>query len=375
MLVTSEHVSALLLVLLVVAGAVALWILQQQLHSEYTKAAQERLPSKIKVDAVEVGLDGTVVLYIRTLDDYTSKVQTFYLVDPVSDLALAVYNYEVTLSPGNVTRVLIPSYVLKGTSLPERSYLVLKTGSATSLTTVAVVPRQVLEQALAREFPKLAYRAYESSSNLNINHYVVLDPVRGDFRLHDDPTGKDFYGKAPLITDSEVRLPGWVPWSNRPFDSPVIVAVNPTYARRDWVFTVNLAGQPYRFYLQALGEEALGDYLLLWEDLYNPFRPPSSVDDWMDHVVRVTLFENGTLRVAILRAKGGYRQAFYVGLPSINAPPAHPSAGCCSSSISNIGRLPCGDSCVYCKDFNAYWQVVSGGYYREFYVTSTAASP
>jgi len=114
MLVTSEHVSALLLVQLVVAGAVALWILQQQLHSEYTKAAQERLPSKIKVDAVEVGLDGTVVLYIRTLDDYTSKVQTFYLVDPVSDLALAVYNYEVTLSPGNVTRVLIPSYVLKG---------------------------------------------------------------------------------------------------------------------------------------------------------------------------------------------------------------------------------------------------------------------
>ncbi|MHC1600797.1 MAG: hypothetical protein ACXQTI_00985 [Candidatus Nezhaarchaeales archaeon] len=67
------------------------------------------------------------------------------------------------------------------------------------------------------------------------------------------------------------------------------------------------------------------------------------MDDWKDHVVRVTSFTNGTYRIAVFMAKGGYSHKFYVGVdkPWESLPSQTP---------------------VYQKSFGAYWSNINGGY-------------
>jgi len=339
--------------------------------SELSMQASQKLPSKIKIEGIDIAVDGTIILYVRTLDDYNVTLDTFYLVDPQNDMVLTSYKYTVELHPGEVARIYVPSIVFRRINLPDRSFLILKTGSAEATTSVGNIPMSVFKEALNKKFKKIGYRAYRSRANLAVNHFVVLDPISGKFRFYENTKGEEYYGYAPIYTDTdEIFIPNWVPWNQRPFDSPVLVIVNPTHGHRDWVFTVNLNGVYYRFKLDAISDDVVSDYLFLWEDLYNPIIPPGSIDDWMDHVVRVSLFLNGTYRVAVYRAKGGYRQAFYVGILSFTTYLQDPVSGCCVSSISAIGTVNCGDSCVYCKDFGAYWANIVGGYYTEFYHTN-----
>lgn len=369
----SHVVAILLLIVVAVSVSVLLYFYVASTTSRASEQATVRLPSKVNIEGIDVAVDGTIILYVRTLDNYNVTLDMFYLVDPRNSMVLASYKYTVELRPGNVAKIFIPSIVIRRISLPDTSFLILKTGSGEATTSIGNVPMSVIKEALNRRFKKIGYRAYRSRTNLNANHYIVLDPVSGKFRFYENTNGGEYYGYAPIFTDTnEIFIPNWVPWEDRPFDSPVLVVVNPTYGHRDWVFTVNLNGVYHRFKLEAIGEDVVSDYLLLWEDLYNPIVPPTSVDDWMDHVVRVSLFFNGTYRVAVYKAKGGYRQAFYVGLPSLNTHLEAPASGCCVSSMSAIGTMDCGDSCVYCKDFGAYWQRMVGGYYTEFYHTNVS---
>lgn len=367
----SHIVAILLLMVVAVSVSILTYLYILNITSEISTYATEKLPSKVKIDGIDIAVDGTIILYVRTLDDYNVTLDMFYLVDPQNDMILTSYKYTVELRPGEVAKIYVPSIVIRRINLPERSFLILKTGSAEATANIGNIPMSVIKEALSREFKKIGYRAYRSSADLNINHFVVLDPVSGKYRFYENTVGEEYYGYAPIYTDTdEIFIPNWVPWDQRPFDSPVLVIVNPTYGHSDWVFTVNLNGVYYRFKLDAISDDVVSDYLFLWEDLYNPIIPPRSVDDWMDHVVRVSLFFNGTYRVAVYRAKGGYRQAFYVGITSLTSYLENPAPGCCVSSISAIGTINCGDSCVYCKDFGVYWANVIGGYYTEFYHTN-----
>jgi len=92
---------------------------------------------------------------------------------------------------------------------------------------------------------------------------------------------------------------------------------------------------------------AVDDFLIFWEDLFNPLHPPSSVDDWKDHVVRVTLLPGSTYRLAVYLAKGGYKHQFFVATTNPN-----PLAG----------------TFAYEKPYGAYWSNVVGGYYEEYQV-------
>ena len=85
------------------------------------------------------------------------------------------------------------------------------------------------------------------------------------------------------------------------------------------------------------------DFLVFWEDIFNPYHP-HSLDDWKDHVVRVTVFTNGTYRIAVYMAKGGYSHEFYLNV---------------TSEVPLTGNL------VYRKPFSRYWTYYSSGYYRE----------
>ncbi len=58
--------------------------------------------------------------------------------------------------------------------------------------------------------------------------------------------------------------------------------------------------------------QVLIDALILWEDLWWP-RTSAVLDDYLDHVIRFTLFVNGTARIEVVKAKGCYLHMFIYG--------------------------------------------------------------
>jgi len=138
----------------------------------------------------------------------------------------------------------------------------------------------------------------------------------------------------------------WTSWSQRPIDSPVLIVINPTKASEDWVFTWHDPHGTWKFYLRKLNGDIEIDFLVFWEDIFNPYHP-RSLDDWKDHVVRVTVFTNGTFRIAVFMAKGGYKHSFYLNVPK--------------NKFSNVEDL----TPVYTKSYDKYWSQSAGEYLYE----------
>jgi len=143
-----------------------------------------------------------------------------------------------------------------------------------------------------------------------------------------------------------------VSFANRPVDSPIIIVVNPTYAARDWDFNWTDPHGTFTFHLKKLKGDVVVDFLVFWEDLYNPAYP-RSLDDWKDHVVRVTQFANGTFRIAVYLAKGGYSHKFYIGVKepysdiTANTPLYTKPFGAWWSRTDALGRYIAYDSKVW----------------------------
>jgi len=69
----------------------------------------------------------------------------------------------------------------------------------------------------------------------------------------------------------------------------------------------------HRFYAPAMPGASI-DLIIAWEDLVGPYPPGSpNIDGNGDEWLRVTYFNNGTWRVGVYVASGGYRHAFYIG--------------------------------------------------------------
>ena len=150
----------------------------------------------------------------------------------------------------------------------------------------------------------------------------------------------------------------WVSWSQRPIDSPVVIVYNPTKGLREWNFTWIEPHGVDIFVLPPVAsrpDQVVYDFLVFWEDLWNPFIPPGSIDDWKDHVVRVTLYSSGVVRLQVYIAKGGYLHLF-----------SHEKSLTDANMLGYLmcpGTTPCYNFCLqqptgaydYCKPHGAFW--------------------
>lgn len=196
------------------------------------------------------------------------------------------------------------------------------------------------------EFRNLSLVAYSSP------HWVVIDYVNGKYLIYRSTNGDltaeegPIEGNIPIYSNlyNFTIQTSWSSWDSRPVDSPVLIFKNPDLTNT-WIFNWTDPHGTFRFRIYPV-QNAIDDMLIFWEDLFNPFSPPSSLDDWKDHVVRVTILPNNTYRIAVHLAKGGYKHQFYVFTSSPN--PLE-------------GRL------VYEKPYNQAFSNVNNGFYDEVY--------
>ncbi|HDI74557.1 MAG: hypothetical protein DRJ52_04750 [Thermoprotei archaeon] len=345
----------LILVTIFTAVVIYMWVLYRV--PSFQREGETSF-SKIKVEGARAGSGGSIVIYVRNVGDSETRLTAFYIVDLKGNI---VYFKQISLNlkPRELKRVVVQGVLLgelKDKVNPEEKYYIkLASGSCESGCTVP-------GSALVRSFTslkKVVFLADTNGNNPGGNfHWVYLDYTSGNYVMYDNYTGSPqfiYKGTAPvLLVDSYTISTKWVPWSERPVDSPVVVILNPTLGSEDWVFKWTDPEGTHRFYIEALEGEIEADFLVFWEDLFNPAHPPAAIDDWKDHVVRITAFANGTYRIAVYVAKGGYAQRFYL----TNIDP---------SKI--LEETP-----EYVKPGGAYWKKVENGYLRPIKVFKISES-
>ncbi len=341
----SKLVSALLLILIAMAAATAVYVWVVSSVGESLPGSPS--PGSLKVEAFKVTPEGAIVAYVRNVGASAVKVDAIFLVQ--GSRATLVKKGNETIKPGEVKMVVIDSLSLRRVAVSRGGRCYIKLSSVSGAETTITIPSHVLAGALSAKVPLIGLQAIVSSS-----HWIVLDYSSGHYRLYGDygpgVSGRALVaeGYAPILAGVDEYTITSTPasWGQRPVDSPVLIVVNPTKAGQDWVFTWHDPHGTFRFYLEAVPGEVELDFLIFWEDLYYP-PTKRTLDDWKDHVIRVTVFLNGTYRIAVYLAKGGYSHKFYLGVeePFESVP----------DQASKV---------VYTKPHGATWRNVVGGYYR-----------
>ncbi len=340
--VSSLFTAASLIVISVVI-AVALYAVLpgfiSQLYSSSSRAGSEFLV----IDGLTKLPSGGLMIYVRNLGSTGVKIREVYIDDPYGRVILA-YHCNAYVPPKEVSKVIVPSiYLTKAVGRGLRKVRVKIVSEAGGIAYSLETPEIRLASSSTVYLALKAVRYDERKT-----HWVIFNYVTGKYFLYDNTSGVvkgPYVGVAPILNrvDEYTITNSWVDWSNRPVDSPIVIVVNPTGGEQDWVFTWHAAGRTSKFLLRKLAGFKEADFLVFWEDLFNPYHP-RSLDDWMDHVIRVTLFTNGTYRIAVYVAKGGYSHEFYLYVTS---------------------SLPLKGDLIYRKPFRAYWWFRSGGYYLE----------
>ena len=206
---------------------------------------------------------------------------------------------------------------------------------------------------LSQQNANLTFVAYSTP------HWVVFNYITGNYLIYQSTDGDlnaelgPSEGVAPILQNinNYTIQTSWSSWNNRPVDSPIIIVKNPS-KNSIWIFNWTDPHGSFLFRLYPV-ENAIDDFLVFWEDLYNPFNPSSRLDDWKDHVVRVTLLPGNVYRIAVYLAKGGYKHQFYVATISPN---------------------PLSGTLAYEKPYSAYWSNYNNGYYDEYRVYTVKIS-
>ncbi len=343
-------VALLLIVVVAVASSLLLYIWVTGYTGE-TLVNEDSIEPKLKAENIRLSPFGVVGIYVRNIGERRINLTGIYIKDPSGLVFLYRELPGVIVEPGEVKIVTVDRTFLKRSLEPETKYLI-EVSSSEGVITLSYVNGKILRQALERELEPLALLARIYSGD---HHWVVFNYLDGEYKIYGDyavpsPPQLVVEGVAPILhwTNEYTISDRWLPWSQRPIDSPIVIVYNPTNGQEDWVFTWHDPHGIWRFYLQPLGGDVAADFLVLWEDIYYPPTTPT-MDDWKDHVVRVTAFFNGTYRLAVYMAKGGYSHRFYV---SVGEP------------YENILAQPY----AYQKPHGAYWSNFNGTYYLEFRV-------
>jgi len=160
-------------------------------------------------------------------------------------------------------------------------------------------------------------------------HWVYLDLAAGTYEFMRIKRGTPYpaNGTLTIITTGTIDL-STMTYSEKYALGPVLVFVNPYAAAQDYTITIiDANGNPITFQLPALTDNpgtVMIDLVLAWEERWWPDAARDFIDNYADHVVRVTVFANGTARSETLyaRARFLHMYLFNTTLPPFHSIPA-----------------------------------------------------
>ncbi len=344
----ASMVGVVLAILVAVVTGVTLFT---YLHGTVAKPGGSAVaPTSMHVEKIKILNSGGLAFYIANDGSTTLTVDEVMFIEPGTGKVLLSQKVKpVSIPPSNVGEVVVPAiYLIRVAQVGENAVVRLYGSSASGAQVMSIAPIIVDSKTIRKavsvgaKAPKLAFLANTSSTVPDRTHWVVFDYVTGEYWLYSNysvtnPPQLVEHGYAPILhgVNAYTITTSWVSFADRPVDSPIVIVINPTYAKRDWDFNWTDPHGTFTFHLEKLSGDVVVDFLIFWEDLYNPAYP-QSLDDWKDHVVRVTQFANGTFRIAVYLAKGGYSHNFYIGI---------------SEPYSDIGT----NTPLYVKPFGATW--------------------
>jgi len=202
-------------------------------------------------------------------------------------------------------------------------------------------------------------------------HWVYLNLTTGlwQFRYVSGTDVRNASGQVTVVEGPLLNLSAMT-WEERYNMGPFVVFVNPYRASQDYNITiVNTRNQTITFTLYPLvdyQDKVKLDIVVAWEDLWWP-GTTRALDNYVDHTVRLTIFDNGTARVAILRASGGYLHMFML---NSQLPPFDTVPNIVEKYVNNNYTLDPEDSVIYVKPHGALvtetsgqvWDPVTGTY-------------
>ncbi|KSW11589.1 hypothetical protein CF15_01785 [Pyrodictium occultum] len=323
--------------------------------------ARHAVYSAIRIE-VAGGGPGYIVVYARSLGEPTS-ITHIYIYDDGGRL-LGVYRpaKPVRVEPGRPAAVAIPLILVPGL----RGYTGgLRVVVSTSSGTLGV--GYVDTSAARSPITVIGLLAGEDVScdlgNLSVDpgqmHWFYMDLATGryDFRYTTSSGVAGASGYTKVFIDSSVLdlYSMRDSWEERHKLGPAVLFINPYRAGEEYNVTViDINGNKHVFTLPKLVDDpdkVVIDALLLWEDLWKPV-DGGNLDNYIDHVVRVTIFANSTVRIEPIRASGCYLHMFLYsprGLPSIDSVP-----DLIREYMENNYRLPAGAGAVYVKAHGAW---------------------
>ncbi len=349
----ASMVGVVLAILVAVVAGVTLFT---YLHGTTAKPSGSAVaPAPMHVEKIKILSSGGLAFYVANDGSITLTVDEVMFIEPGTGRVLLSQKVKpVKIVPSNVGEVVVPAiYLVRVAQVGKNTVVRLYGSSAGGAQIMSVAPIIVDSKTLRKavsvgaKAPKLALLANTSSTVPDRTHWVIFDYVTGEYWLYSNysvtnPPQLVEHGYAPILhgVNAYTITTTGVSFADRPVDSPIVIVINPTYAERDWDFnwtsyTLGSGVTTVTFHLEKLSGDVVVDFLVFWEDLYNP-AAPGTLDDWKDHVVRVTQFANGTFRIAVYLAKGGYAHNFYIGV---------------KEPYSNISA----STALYTKPFGATW--------------------
>ena len=320
----SEAAGAALMLLLAVAAAVLLYLWVSQ-SAAPPGGTGERLAA-VKIDSVSAG-NGYIMLYVRCVAG-PCVIDSVY-VEAGGRAERLPLQPPLALPQGGTAAVPVP--FLQLSTGPRTRMRILLSGPRTRAEVeVAASPVSTLPATIGL----LAARDVSCSvgdrrADAGQLHWLYINLVTGSYRFRyvQGATVRDAEGKARLVTSSNVLDLSSMTRSERYRLGPVVVFINPFRAARPYQVRVRtIYGKDFVFDLNPLTggpDRVVFDALVLWEDLWWP-GTGASLDNYVDHVIRATMFANSTLRVEVMHASGCYLHMFMYragGLPGFEDVP------------------------------------------------------
>jgi len=181
-------------------------------------------------------------------------------------------------------------------------------------------------------------------------HWIYLNLTTGVYKIRyvSDTIVRNASGSVTVIEGNFLDLQA-LTWDERYALGPLVVFTNPYRATQDYNVTIkDINGNNHTFTLFKLvdnPEIVVMDVLIAWEDVWWP-DTLAALDNYIDHVIRLTIFANGTARVEVLFASGGFLHMFMLNkqLPDFDTVPQ-----IVEKYVNNSYQLDPEDSVIYVK--------------------------
>ncbi|WP_338250503.1 hypothetical protein [Pyrodictium abyssi] len=365
---SSTTAVAIITLIAVVSGVMIYMWVSKGVEQQAGEASETGriISGAVKIDAIQAG-PGYVLVYARSLGG-TYTVDHVYLYDSAGRLLGELEPQPpILLRPGEPTVIAIPLLLVeeaRGYQGRVRVVLSTRAGKLSAWGTVdltaAATYSTVVGLLAGRD---VSCRLGDRRVDVNQIHWLYVDVATGrySFRYIGGGSVQSLEGTARVIADSNVLDLSKMTPEERYSLGPVVVIVNPYRAARDYEVTViDTYGGRHTFPLPRLVDDpakVVIDVVVLWEDLWTPANRPSPqrgknyLDNYIDHVIRVTVFTNSTARIEVLHASGCFLHMFMYsprGLPSFDSVP-----DIVEEYMASSYRLPRDRGVVYVKSHRA----------------------